>query len=78
MKTQLVLIDDSPRDWRMDEHTREVGRAGIAAARAVLRSSRATGDELAEVTLLPAPIGSSGAGAGPQPATAPRRRRTAA
>ena len=26
-------------DWRLDEHTRKVGREGIAAARAVLRSA---------------------------------------
>ncbi len=38
---QLALItEDSPgRDWRLDDHTREVGRRGIAAARAALRSS---------------------------------------
>jgi hypothetical protein len=30
---------DEDRDWRLDEHTREVGRRGIAAARARLRSS---------------------------------------
>lgn len=33
--TQLSLID-TPSPWRLDEHTREVGRAGIARARAAL------------------------------------------
>lgn len=36
MTRQLVLIDESPRDWRMDERTREIGRRGVAAARAAL------------------------------------------
>jgi hypothetical protein len=30
--------DDEP-EWRLDEHTRRVGRQGIAAARARLRSA---------------------------------------
>lgn len=38
---QLILISDEPaRDWRLDEHTRQVGRAGIAAAREALRAAR--------------------------------------
>lgn len=36
---QLSLIQ-TPRSWRLDERTREVGRAGIAQARAALRSGR--------------------------------------
>jgi hypothetical protein len=35
--------DDAPsdedRDWHLDEHTREIGRRGIAAARAQLRTA---------------------------------------
>lgn len=34
---QLTLIE-TPRVWRLDEHTRTVGREGIARARAALRS----------------------------------------
>jgi len=30
---------DSDAEWRLDEHTRDIGRRGIAAARARLRSS---------------------------------------
>ncbi|HEX7443728.1 MAG TPA: hypothetical protein VF320_07575 [Acidimicrobiales bacterium] len=30
---------DQDRDWQLDEHTRRVGRRGIAAARAHLRSA---------------------------------------
>jgi hypothetical protein len=38
---QLALID-TPRSWRMDRHTREVGRAGVARAREALRAGRST------------------------------------
>jgi hypothetical protein len=38
---QLSLIQ-TPRSWRIDERTREVGRAGIAQARAALRNGRQT------------------------------------
>ncbi|HEX6419061.1 MAG TPA: hypothetical protein VFZ77_11215 [Acidimicrobiales bacterium] len=36
---QLSLIE-RPRAWRLDEHTREIGRAGVARARAALRAGR--------------------------------------
>ena len=36
---QLSLIE-TPRAWRIDNHTREVGREGIARARAALRAGR--------------------------------------
>jgi len=53
LQPQLPLLDadadeagkihDTPsdvdREWRLDAHTREVGRRGIAAARAHLRSA---------------------------------------
>jgi hypothetical protein len=38
MTTQLLLLDDSDHEWRLDPETRETGRRGIAQARAVLRS----------------------------------------
>jgi hypothetical protein len=34
---QLKLID-TPRSWKLDERTREVGRAGVARARDALRA----------------------------------------
>ena len=37
MKRQLVLLEDDSTVWRLDEHTREVGRVGIAKAREALR-----------------------------------------
>lgn len=37
MATQLVLIEASDYDWKLDERTRETGRRGIAAAREALR-----------------------------------------
>jgi len=33
MARQLVLIDTRTVDWRLDEHTRELGRKGVAEAR---------------------------------------------
>lgn len=41
MERQLILIDDRQPDWRLDEHTREVGKAGVAQARAALREALA-------------------------------------
>jgi hypothetical protein len=41
---QLALITDDPsatRDWRLDDHTREVGRRGVAAARQALQEAAA-------------------------------------
>lgn len=40
MTKQLQLIDSHP-SWRLDRSTRERGRAGVAAARAVIQESRA-------------------------------------
>lgn len=37
MKRQLALLDETTNVWRLDEHTREVGRQGIAQAREALR-----------------------------------------
>jgi hypothetical protein len=39
MTKQLTLID-APADWRLDERTRRLGRAGIARARAALQVAR--------------------------------------
>ncbi|MCA1690895.1 MAG: hypothetical protein LC733_01370 [Actinobacteria bacterium] len=36
---QLVLLDDDDRQWRLDEPTRDVGRRGVALARAALRQA---------------------------------------
>ena len=36
MATQLALLSDDDQDWRLDEHTREIGRRGVAEARRVL------------------------------------------
>jgi hypothetical protein len=63
---QLTLID-TPRSWRIDEHTREVGREGIARARAALRHGRHSG------TPDPPAADSRAKGAAP-----PRHRRAAA
>jgi hypothetical protein len=40
MSNQLTLIE-FPAGWQLDEHTREVGRRGLAAARAALSAARA-------------------------------------
>jgi len=36
MQPQLVLIDRPGAEWRLDDRTRDLGRKGVAAARAVL------------------------------------------
>jgi hypothetical protein len=41
MARQLTLLD-TPPSWRIDEATREVGRRGIAEARASLRAALAS------------------------------------
>jgi hypothetical protein len=38
-QVQLVLIPE-PRDWRLDEATKAIGREGLAAARASMRAAR--------------------------------------
>ena len=50
MSDQLIFLDTDVRTgelrtvpathWRLDEHTKRIGRNGIAAARAALRESR--------------------------------------
>ena len=39
MERQLVLIEERGDDYRLDEHTREVGRRGVEAAREALRKA---------------------------------------
>ncbi len=36
MNQQLALLD-APPDWRIDERTKEIGRRGLAQARAALQ-----------------------------------------
>ena len=38
MERQLVLLEQEP-EWHIDEHTRDIGRAGLAEARQALRSA---------------------------------------
>lgn len=39
MERQLSLIED-PKPWRLSEQTREIGRKGLAEARAALAQHR--------------------------------------
>jgi hypothetical protein len=48
MARQLTLLDTPPA-WRIDEATREVGRRGVAAARASLQAALAA-ERTAEAT----------------------------
>lgn len=62
---QLTLIE-TPRSWKLDHHTREVGREGIARARAALKAG---------LRPAPEPSGSSPAKQPGAPgATRPARR----
>ncbi len=40
MATQLRLLNHDSSDFRLDERTRELGRAGVAAARQTLAEAR--------------------------------------
>lgn len=40
MQRQLTLLTRGDGSWRLDEETREVGRKGVAEARAALQASR--------------------------------------
>jgi len=37
MARQLVLLDTTGADWRLDERTREIGRRGVSEAREILQ-----------------------------------------
>ena len=41
MKTQLTLLDENRRVWKLDQRTREIGRKGVADAREALRRATA-------------------------------------
>jgi hypothetical protein len=38
---RLILIDDDPPEWQLDDETRRIGREGLAKARAALREAAA-------------------------------------
>jgi len=41
MERQLKLLEPDPQpEWQLDEPTKEVGRRGVAAARAALQQAR--------------------------------------
>ena len=43
METQLVLIEEPGREWRLDEQTRRTGRRGLELARqALIEAQRRT------------------------------------
>ena len=39
---QLVLLDATSAEWKLDDETRDRGRRGVAEARAALRRAGAT------------------------------------
>ena len=45
MERQLLLLEENPPEWRIDDETRAVGRAGIADARRALRDALARSAE---------------------------------
>jgi hypothetical protein len=52
MARQLVLLEHSGADWRLDDTTRTTGRRGLAAARAALAASR-RGDPIGDTDTPP-------------------------
>ena len=53
MERQLQLLDPTEEAWRIDDETRRVGLAGVAAARAALRSVRPPAPVIDEETAEP-------------------------
>jgi hypothetical protein len=50
IQAQLLLVTDestSANHWQLDDETREIGRKGVAQARAILQSTRSTSLDLA-------------------------------
>jgi len=45
MTRQLVLIDESAPDWRIDQHTCEIGLRGVAQAREILARAHRRHDQ---------------------------------
>ena len=43
MGTQLPLLDSTSPNWKLDRRTREIGRRGVAEARAALRRATTGG-----------------------------------
>lgn len=41
MERQLVLLETNSADWRLDETTKAIGRAGLAEARKALEEAKA-------------------------------------
>jgi hypothetical protein len=54
MPRQLTLIEISP-DWRLDDRTREIGRRGVARARAALAAAHGTAPPPPDATSSDAP-----------------------
>ena len=44
-QVQLQLLEE-PKDWRLDDETKEIGREGVAAARAAIQEARRRADQL--------------------------------
>jgi len=50
VQAQLLLVTDettSAHHWQLDDETREIGRKGVAQARAILQATRSTSLDLA-------------------------------
>ena len=45
MGTQLLLLDGTAPSWKLDAKTREIGKRGVAEARAALRRAAGGGGD---------------------------------
>lgn len=56
MNVQLTLIEsrEAPIDWKIDEETRSIGRAGLRSAREALAAARSSLEP--EITLADASV----------------------
>jgi hypothetical protein len=55
MTTQLQLIDGIHVEWKLDERTKEIGRRGLARARAALQATATVGGDPPQPTAHPEP-----------------------
>lgn len=54
MARQLVLLDSTDSDWKLDDATRASGRRGIASARAALAALADADHQRSDDTHMPA------------------------
>jgi hypothetical protein len=50
MERQLTLLESRDHEWQLDDATKQLGKQGVAAARAALQQARRQARRQADVT----------------------------